>query len=62
MDHVARKDEMEGRSNLLALDKQAKGPLKNTIYANQRNVMTQSKAADHFMAFQVSTMLRFAQG
>lgn len=36
MDHVAWRDEMEGRSNLLALDKQAKGPLKITIYANQQ--------------------------
>ena len=62
---IARKDQMEGsqrRSDFLALDKQAKGPLKNTIYANHQNVMPQSKEADHFMPFQVSVLLRFAQG
>lgn len=66
---IARKDEMEGyqqqRSDLLlaGLDIQTSNLLlKETIYANQQNVMPQSKEADHLTTFQVSTMLRFAQG
>jgi hypothetical protein len=65
---LARKDEIEGqqqRSDLLlaGLDIQTSNLLlKETIYANQQNVMPQSKEADHLTTFQVSTMLRFAQG
>ena len=65
---IARKDEIEGqqqRSDLLLAgrDRQTSNLLlKETIYANQQNVMPQSKEADHLTTFQVSTMLRFAQG